>query len=148
MPLRRKCHKDIILPQTGWNPNTLSWYVPLLACGLFVLPSLTHTLKDLPIPPWAVGDNAPCSTFIACGLLVLPGLIHTLKDLPFLPLGSREWRVTQYLFCIWSFGPMGSSSHTLEDLPVSCKVGASNLACRHEDRIITCHKDVVTKTRG
>ena len=51
VPQRQKCHQDIILPQTGWNPNTLARYVPLLACGLLELHSLTHTLKDLPISP-------------------------------------------------------------------------------------------------
>ena len=25
--------------------------IPLLACGLLALPSLTHTFKDFPIPP-------------------------------------------------------------------------------------------------
>ena len=48
MPQKQKCHQDIILPQTGRNPNTLAWYVPLLACSLLALPSLTHTLKNLP----------------------------------------------------------------------------------------------------
>ena len=33
------------------NPQPLAWYVHLLACGLLALPSLNHTLKDLPIPP-------------------------------------------------------------------------------------------------
>ena len=36
-----------------------------------------------------------------------------------------------------------SLTHTLKDLLVSCKVGASNLACRHEDVVITRHKDEV-----
>ena len=53
------------------------------------------------------------------------------------PTLSRIY-LTQYPFCMWSFGPMGSNLiHTLKDLPVSCKVGASNLACRHKNEVIT-----------
>ena len=133
------------------NPQPLAWYVHLLACGLLALPSLNHTLKDLPIPPpppqLETGDNASCSTFFACSLLALPSLTHTLKDLPLPPMGSKEWRITYYPFCMWSFGPISNSlTHTLKDLPVSCKVGPSNLIRCHKDGVITHHKDVVTKT--
>ena len=65
----------------------------------------------------------------------------------FPPMGNMEWRVTQYPFCMWSFGLMGGSlTHTIKDLPMSCKVGASNLACRHKNGVITHHIDVVTRT--
>ena len=64
--------------------------VPLLACDILALLSLTHTLKDIPIPLWAVGDNVPYSISFACGLLILPSLTHTLKDLPLPPMGSKE----------------------------------------------------------
>ena len=51
-----------------------------------------------------------------------------------------------YPFCMWTFGPMGSSfTHTHKDLPVSCKVKGSNLTRCHKDGVITRHKDVVTK---
>ena len=69
-------------------------------------------------PPWVAGDNMSCSTSFACGLLALPSLTHTLKDLasPSPPMGSREWRVAQYPFCMWSFGPIGSGlTHTLKN---------------------------------
>ena len=103
------------------------------------MPSLTHTFKDLPILPWAARDNELCSTSFACDLFALPSLDQTLKNLPLPPMGNREWRVTQYPFCmwsfgLWSFGSMSSSlTHTLKDLLVSCKVGASNLTCLHKD---------------
>ena len=54
------------------------------------------------------------------------------------PLGSREWRVAQYPFCMWSFGPIGSGlTHTLKDLPVSYKVWVSNLTSCLQDMVIT-----------
>jgi len=108
------------------------------------LPSLTHTLKDLPIPLVA-GDNASCSASFAWDFLALPYLTHTLMDLPLPPMGSREC-ITQYPFCMWSFGPIGSSlTHTLKDLLASCKVRGSNLACHHKDGVITRHIDVIIK---
>ena len=120
----------------------LFWHVVYWPCLASPTPSRIYLS-----PPWAARDNASCSTSFACSFLALPSLTHTLKDLPLPPISSREWRVTQYPFCMWSFGLMGGSlTHTLKDLLVSCKVGASNLACHHENGVITRHKDVVTRT--
>ena len=44
------------------------------SCGLLALPSLTYTLKDLPLPPYppmAAGNDMSHSTPFACGLLAL-----------------------------------------------------------------------------
>ena len=128
----------------------LFWHVVYWNCLASPTPSRIYLS-----PPWAAGDNTSCSTSFVCSLLALLGLTHTLKDLPLPPVGSKEWCVTQYPFCMWSFGHIGSNLiHTLKDLPVSCKVGASNLTFRHEDgiithlkdRVITHHKDVVART--
>ena len=89
-PQRCKCHRYCTTIKTSQNPQTTSMNVPLLACDILALLSLTHTLKDIPIPPWAVGDNVPYSISFACGLLILPSLTHTLKDLPLPPMGSKE----------------------------------------------------------
>ena len=86
----------------------LFWHVVYRPCLTSPTP-----LRIYLSPPWATEDNAPCSTSFVCGLLALPSLTHTLKDLPLPLMGSREWRIIQYLFCMWHFGPMGSSfTHT------------------------------------
>ena len=55
-------------PQTtGDNTSCTSF-----ACGLLALPSLTHTLKDLPLPPppqWVAGNDVSHSTPFAYDLL-------------------------------------------------------------------------------
>ena len=39
---------------------------------------------------------------------------------------------------MWSFGPIGNNLiHTFKDLPMSCKMGASNLTRHHKDEVIT-----------
>ena len=82
-PQRRKCHKHYTAIETSLNPQTTSMICTSFTCGPLALPSLTHTLKDLPLSP----------------------------------MDSREWQVTQYPFCMWSFGPKGSNfTHTFKDL--------------------------------
>ena len=148
VPQRLKCHQDIP-PLKGQNPNTITWYVPFLACSLSA-PWGTGPPTSSRIylsPQWATGDNASYNTSFACGLLALLSLAYTLKDLLFPPMGSREWCITQNPFCMWSFSPMGSGlTHTLKDLLASCKIGASNLTCHHKGRVITHYTNIVTKT--
>ena len=111
VPQRQKCYQDIIPPQTGQNPNTLAWYVAFLACGLSALPSLTRAFKDLPIPPLATRDNAPCCTSFACGLLALPSLTHTLKDLPLPPPGQQGMTRHTIPLLHVVFWPYGQQPH-------------------------------------
>ena len=65
-----RCHKDGISPRHHTTTPSRIYLSPLwvagdnvprstsFACGLLALPSLTHTLKDLPLPPWEVGNDA------------------------------------------------------------------------------------------
>ena len=111
----------------------LFWHVVYWPCQTSPTPSRIYLS-----PLWAARDNTLCSTSFACGLLALSSLTHTLKDLPLPSIGGREWRVVQYPFCMWSFGPINSGlTHTLKDLPVSWKVWVSNLACCHQNGVIT-----------
>ena len=60
---------------------------------------------------------------------------------------SPLWTVEDNAPCSTSFAcgllALPSLTHTLKDLPVSCKVGASNLACRYENGVIIRHKERV-----
>ena len=60
---------------------------------------------------------------------------------------SPLWVVEDNAPCSTSFAcgllALPSLTHTLKDLPVSCKVGASNLACCYKNGVITRHKDRV-----
>ena len=117
----------------------LFWRVVYWPCQASPTPSRIYLSL-----PWAARDNAPCSTYFACDLLALPSPIHILKDLSLPPIGTKEWRVTQYPFCMWFFGPMGNNhTYTLKDLLASCKVKGSNLTHHHKDKVITRHKDGV-----
>ena len=105
VPQRLKCHQDIP-PLKGQNPNTITWYVPFLACSLSA-PWGTGPPTSSRIylsPQWATGDNASYNTSFACGLLALLSLAYTLKDLLLPPMGSREWCVVQYPFA-WGLLP-------------------------------------------
>ena len=65
-----RCHKDEISPRHHTATPSRIYLSPLwvagdnaphstsFACGLLALPSLTHTLKDLPPPLWEVGNDA------------------------------------------------------------------------------------------
>ena len=91
------------------------------ACGLLALPSLTHTLKDLPLPPmgnreWWVAQYPFCMwSFGPIG----SGLTHTLKDLP--------------VSC-----KVGASNLTFRH--------EDGIITHLKDRVITHHKDVVART--
>ena len=39
-------------------------YSTFFACGHLTLPNLTHTLKNLPLPPWAAGNDTSHSNVV------------------------------------------------------------------------------------
>ena len=129
-----------ISPRHHTATNELEFEHISMICTSFGMWSI-GLAKPHPHPQGFTYDNTSCSTSFARGLLALPSLTHTLKDLPLPPppkMGSKEWRVAQYPFCMWSFGPIGNGLiHTLKDLPVSYKVWVSNLTSCLQDMVIT-----------
>ena len=103
---------------TGDNASSSTSF----ACGLLALSSLTHTLKDLPLPLWATRNDASHSTTFAYSLLVL--WVVTLPTHSRIYLRHANWEALTWLV-ITKTGNHMSQRHP------------------HKDRAITRHKDWV-----
>ena len=76
---------------TGDNASSSTSF----ACGLLALSSLTHTLKDLPLPLWATRNDASHSTPFAYSLLVL--WVVTLPTHSRIYLRHAKWEALTWL---------------------------------------------------